>query len=171
MSTPDEISYAQEFIKLLPVLVGGLLAILGGAGSQYLIHRLGTERERRKLLRERGEAFIKALHAHSDWLQEKTNAMVFENKDHDRPSPLDEAQMIQQLYFPQLAKPIYDVMAATKPIVEWVYQQRISRLQDQAAWWKAFDRKPYNTMFEAYLKAQLGAVSDAVQEVREHIES
>src|SRR5437867_3784 len=67
MTSPTELTFGQELLKLLPIVAGAILAILGGAGTQFLIHRLGAERERRRVLREKGETLVKALHAHVDW--------------------------------------------------------------------------------------------------------
>src|ERR1019366_9089701 len=96
----DSSIYA-ELAKAIPVVVGGLLAIRGVLIGQIATHRFTIKRDRAKLRRERLESFVKAIYAHSQWLDDKQNAMIFANTDHDTASPLDEARMIQALHFPE----------------------------------------------------------------------
>jgi ABC-type nitrate/sulfonate/bicarbonate transport system substrate-binding protein len=69
-----------EIARAIPVLVGGILAVAGGVGSQFLVHRLADRRERRKLRRERIEALVKAVYAHGQWIEEKQTKWFFEMK-------------------------------------------------------------------------------------------
>jgi hypothetical protein len=143
----------QEIAKAVPVLIGGALAILGGLVGQALTHHLTAKREKQTHLRSRIESLVKSLYAHSQWLDDRFNSMVIRNEDHNEPSPLDEAKMLQSLYFPELAPEIYEVMKAQVPMIQFIWEQRLERMKDQAAWLKSFDREPYNEMYKAHLVA------------------
>jgi hypothetical protein len=171
MTSPTELTFGQELLKLLPIVAGAILAILGGAGTQFLIHRLGAERERRKVLREKGETLVKALHAHADWIGDRLTTMVFENEDHTVPNPLNEAWTIQQIYFPQLGASLVQVLGSGRPLTRWIADERIKRMKDQASWLKAFDRAPFDTMYQQHLKVLYAAGDEAAKIVRENLQS
>lgn len=162
-----EPTFYTELANAIPIIIGGLLAIIGGIMGQVLTHRLSARRERNELLNTRIEAIVKALYAHSRWIEEKFDTMVFRIEDHNSPSPLDEAIMLKSLYFPELHQEIVDVMAAQTPLVNFIWEQRIARKKDDAAWLQTFNRSPYN---EAY-KAHLSALSAVTRKCRAIVES
>lgn len=168
MDTP---TIYQELVKTTPVVIGGLLAVLGGVIGQIITHRLVASRERQSLFRDRIETLVKALYAHSQWLSEKFNTMVFRNEDHDLPSPLSEAQMLQELYFPELSGEILAIMQAQVPMTQFIAEQRIERMKDQAAWIKSWNPAPYHEMYKSYLKVQKAATEKCRVILRKHIES
>ena len=98
--------------ELWGVLLGGGLAIAGGVGGQILTHYLDNRRQRRVLVRERGERLVTALYRHKAWLEEKRVTVLFRHQAHDVPSPLEEASMLQSVYFPELAKYMVPIMEA-----------------------------------------------------------
>jgi hypothetical protein len=169
--TPDQPSLLNEVLKLLPVLTGALLAVLGGAITQYLTHRFIGRRESKKLLREKAEALVESLYAYSDWLNEKNSKLVFSKESHDTPSPMDRVWMIQKLYFPELKEPIEGVMAASAPMVQFNFSQRIAQLKDYNAWAKTFSISPYQEMYRSYLDAFEAAITKISQVVKIHVES
>jgi hypothetical protein len=158
-------------VKATPVVIGGLLAVLGGFIGQVITHRLAVSRERRLLLRERIESLVKALYGHSQWLSERYNTMVFRNEDHDKPSPLSEAQMLQELYFPELSSEVLALMQAQIPMMKFIGEQRIERMKDQAAWIKSWNPGPYNEMYKAHLKALNAATKKCREVLQTHLES
>jgi hypothetical protein len=154
----------DEFAKAVPVVIGGLLALSGGIAGQLLTHRLAESREKNKLQREHLEALVKALYAHEQWLDAKRNSMIFRNEDHDTPSPLDEARMIQALHFPELAQALQGVQQAQIPMLEFIGEQRIARMKNQEAWIKEWSTAPYNEAYKRYLVA-VGIVTTKCREM------
>jgi len=148
-----------ELVKAIPVVVGGLLALGGGLIGQIVTHRLAVKRDRSKLRRERLESFVKALYAHDQWLDDKRNAMIFANIDHDIASPLDEARMIQALHFPELSDALLAILEAQQPLIVFIGQQRSARNRNQADWLKAFDNEEYSTLYRSYRHASDAATS------------
>ena len=166
MCTPT-ISLASEVTKLLPVFAGGLLTILGGAGSQYLIYRLSKSRDRKLLLREKAEALVKALYANNHWLDTKRNNLLFCETDHEESPPLDEARMIQRLYFPELSSFIKAMIEAQLPMVTFLYEQRMAQLRDKEAWLRTNDLAPFKDMYGQYLDA----FHSCVEQIAIHVQN
>ena len=156
-------SIYAELARAVPVVVGGILAVGGGIIGHIFSHHLTSKREQDKLCRERLESFVKALYAHSQWLDDKRNAMIFRNEDHDKPSPLDEARMIQALHFPELSQQVLAVQQTQMPLLDFIGKQRIARMTNQDAWLKAWSNEPYNEAYKSYLLA----VKAATQKCRE----
>lgn len=143
------LSILDELIKLVPVVVGGLLALSGGVVGHIVTHRLAKSRERESLAREKAEVLVKALFAHMEWLEEKRIMLIFRGEEHDTPTPLEEARMIQRLYFPELASEIAAVSQAYVPILKFILDQRIEQMKDKAAWMKSWSTEEYGKLYRA----------------------
>lgn len=142
-----------QIASAVPVLLGGLLAIAGGLGSQLVIHWLSGSRERTKLRRERIEALVKALYAHEQWVTDKKNKMIFRNEDHDDPAPLNDLRMIQALHFPELAQEVNAVQQAYIPMLKFINEQRIARMKDEKAFIAEWDSTPFDDAYKQHLSA------------------
>ena len=146
-------SIYDELAKAIPVVIGGFLAVGGGIAGQFFTHRFTESREKTKLRRERLESLVKALYAHEQWLSAKLNTIIFRNEDHDTPSPLDEARMLQALHFPELSQAILAVQQAQIPMLEFIGHQRVAKMKDQADWIAEWSPAPYNEAYNRYLLA------------------
>jgi len=147
----DTFTYYQEVAKAIPVVVGGILAIGGGIVGHLVTHHLTGKREWDKFRRERLESLVKSLYAHEQWLLTKHNTLIFRNEDHDTPSPLDEARMLQALHFPELLEELSALQQAQIPILQFINDQRIARMANQETWMKAWNAEPFNEAYRNYL--------------------
>lgn len=161
----SEQTTASELVKLVPVLIGGILALSGGVLGQIVSYRLSRRRDRSSIRRERLEALVKALYAHGEWIKNKETTMLFRRQDHDVPTPLGEAQMLQKLYFPELTDDMISVIKAEVPMVNFINEQRISQMKDLDAWFKAWNPTPF---YEAY-KTYYVAVDSLVRKCRDQL--
>lgn len=143
----------EQLVPAVPVVVGGLLAIAGGLASQLVVHRLAERRELAKLRRDRIESLVRALYAHTRWLSERSSKMMFRNEDHDEPWPLDEARLIQELYFPQLAAETHAVHEACIPMVKFINEQRIKHMKDRDTFIKEYNSEPFDAAYKSYIAA------------------
>jgi hypothetical protein len=160
----------EVFTNSLPVIIGGALAIVGGISGQVVVHFLSSRRERNKLLVAKAEAIVKALYAHSQWLSDKYETLIFRNEEHDVPSPLIEARMLQSLYFPELTAEVLAIMVAQQPLIKFIFDQRIARMTSQENWLKPFDRTPHDPANKTHLSALSNAVKKSVTLVKRHLE-
>lgn len=143
----------SQIASAVPVLLGGLLAIAGGLGSQLVIHWLTESRERTKLRRERLEGLVKALYAHEQWVTDKKNKMIFRNEDHDDPAPINDLRMIQALHFPELAQEVNAVQQPYVPMLKFIHEQRIARMKDEKAFIAQWDSAPFDEAYKQHLIA------------------
>lgn len=148
-----DITITSQLANAVPVLLGGLLAIVGGLGSQLVIHWLTDSRERAKLLGARLEALVKALYAHEQWVTEKHNKMIFRNEDHDDPAPMNDLRMIQALHFPELAQEVNAVQQAYIPMLKFISEQRIARMKDENAFIAQWNSAPFDEAYKQHLVA------------------
>lgn len=146
-----ESSLIAEGSKVIPVLVGGLLAVAGGVGSQILIHFLSGKREQAKLRRDRLESLVKAVFSHSQWIDNKYTKMVFRNEDHDDLNPIDEARMLQSLHFPELANELRAVQRSYMPLLEFINSQRIAHMKDKQQFIANWNPTPFNDAYKTYI--------------------
>ena len=149
-----EQSLIGPLISALPVVVGGVLAIAGGLFSQLFVHRLAERREIAKLRRDRIETLMRAVVAQSRWMSEHSTKMMFRNEDHDAPWPLDEARMLQELYFPELNAEMHAVYVACIQIVEFISEQRLKHMKDKEAFVEEYDPTPFNEAYKQYVSTK-----------------
>jgi len=145
--------YAPQLLNAIPVIVGGLLAIAGGLGSQFAIHHLTDSREQKKVRRERLESLVKALYAHEQWVLRKHNMLIFRNTDHDDPAPLNEVRMLQALHFPELAAEVNSVQQAYIPMLKFINEQRLDRMKDEQAFIANWNAAPFDEAYKLHLQA------------------
>ena len=140
----------DQLLALLPVLLGGVLAVSGGVVAQLFTHRLAKSRETETLRRQKGEAFVKALYSHMQWIDEKRTIMVMKQEDHDTPAPIDEARMLQRLYFPELAAELKAIQTAYVPMLKFLHAQHIARLKNEAEWFSSnvWDGDQYSSLYQ-----------------------
>lgn len=107
-----DLGWTSVLTSMLPVLLGGSLAALGGWLGQFHSHRYSAERERHKLLREKAETLCTGLNSVAEWLSERHTTLVYRGMSHDVPAPLVKVRALQTLYFPELKSRIDDVETA-----------------------------------------------------------
>ena len=162
---------ATELPKVIPVIVGGLLAIGGGIAGQILTHQFSARRERDKLIREKAELLISALYEHRDWLNRENSRLVFGADLQEQPSPLDRAYALQELYFPELSGALRDITSTLIPIAKFFYTNARARNTDKATWIAAFDSNEFTPLYEAYLNAFKSATEQIVIATRQRIKT
>ncbi len=153
-------SAPSAFASALPVVIGGLLAIGGGAAAQLITYVLAEKREYRNLRRERMEAFVKALFADRQWICDRLDTMVFRNEDHNLPSPLSEAQMLQRLHFPELAHDLKSIGEKQVALIAYIGEQRVIRMQKSVRdWAQIYKAQTFREVFEPYSDAIYAATA------------
>lgn len=117
------------------------------------------------MMRERVEMLVKALYAHARWLRDKETAVLFRGIEHDVPSPFGEAQMLQKLYFPELAPELLAIREAEIPMIKFIGEQQLAKMKDLNAWIKAWNPDPYYNAYNEYMVA----LEVAVRKCRDHL--
>jgi len=158
-------TFVSEFVKTVPLLVGGLLTLLGGGGVQIVTHRLSRSRDAGTKRQERLERLVTSVYEDTQWIKDKMSRTLFGDGKHDEASPLARAEMLQALYFPELGKEMLAVMEAETPMIKFIGEQRAEQIKDAKAWLAKHDLKPF---YEAY-KQHLQAVRALVAKCRSQV--
>jgi hypothetical protein len=139
---------------LLPVIVGGLIAIGGGFASAVFLHRRHTKAEKRKLRAEKLEEFVTALYEHKHWLDKIRNIRVSGAPEIEPPTPFAKVQAICSIYFPQLQGKIKALDLAADKIEVWTWDAAHKRNQGDPTYANdaAAAYKPYGELFSPLIK-------------------
>ena len=86
-------------MELYSVIVGGVLAMTGGALAQWLTHVFNARRERHKLLREKAEAICEQLEELIRWITERRVKALSLADDEETLPPFGRLIALQMLYF------------------------------------------------------------------------
>jgi hypothetical protein len=97
-TTPEATSI---LISLIPVVVGGFIALLGAVGGGLLSHWLKTKSEKASRRAEKFEELLVAVFDHKHWLAGMNSHRVFGGEEPDSMSPVAKIRAITSLYFPE----------------------------------------------------------------------
>jgi hypothetical protein len=107
------------FDVLLPVIIGGGIAIVGGLIGPPFLHHLQQKAEKKRKRAEKFEELIATLYEHSHWLKEMQNVRLFGAEDKNVMSPLAKVQAISTVYFPDFEDQIRQLDIAADQYDLW----------------------------------------------------
>ncbi|WP_132663894.1 hypothetical protein [Rhizobium sp. PP-CC-3G-465] len=155
---------ASIWTVLLPVLIGGVLAVIGGAVGPAIGHILVAREAARTRRRERLEALLAAVISQSDWLQAKVRTTLFSENPDIQTQPLPTAVSIATIYFRDLLPALRTLEIASLEYQGWITTAGINRLENK----KAEFEEDFKTTYGAYIK-EVANFMDAVENyVKEH---
>jgi len=127
-------TFTIELAKLLPVIIGALLAAVSGLITQAVIHLLSVKKEKRKNLIDKGEKLVELLYSQQNWLLERFQVLLIENQTHSKPAPLNLALVIQGIYFRELSDEFSTILNRAGELNSWLFNQKIARLENEKEW-------------------------------------
>jgi len=158
----------QELVKAMPIVIGVLIAIFSSVVTLLIGHLLTKKHERNTRFRERIEALVKALYADHAWLNEKRNFM-FNKKEHNAQSPIYEAKMILELYFPELKDEIQAVLDAQADIIKFLGDNYVQIMQDENKWVNSYwDSTKHVELNEKYYEASRTTIKKCREILQRH---
>ncbi len=86
-------------MDIYSAIVGGVLAMTGGALAQWLTHVFNARRERHKVLREKAEAICEQLEELIRWVTERRVRALSLIDDEETLPPFGMLVALQMLYF------------------------------------------------------------------------
>lgn len=113
---------------LLPVIVGGGIATLGGLVGPPLTHWLLRKREREKERTQKFEELIGLVYEHDHWLDLKRSIAVAGMEDTHPIDPLPKAKAIVAMYFPDLKEDFAELEILSKDYQQWILQLGLKRI-------------------------------------------
>ena len=99
MPVPEVTQATIHWATLVPVIVGGAIAVVGGVLAPAISRSLDDKSERRKKRVEKFEELVGALFEYDEWLDDIRDIRVFGREQLEPPSPLAKTQAIAAIYF------------------------------------------------------------------------
>jgi hypothetical protein len=113
---------------LIPVIVGGIIGILGTVAGPPLTHWLTQGAERQKKRADKLEQFMNALYAYDHCLGVIRAINVFGHEQAEPPSPFAKAQAIASIYFPEFELTLRDLNVRALAYEGWMIEAGQKRL-------------------------------------------
>jgi hypothetical protein len=110
----------QVLITLLPVIVGGMIAITGGVLGSILSHILKTSSDRRDRRRAKLEEIVTLTFETEQWLERQRDYFWRGKQEVNGLSPLDKCKSMTNLYFPALRDPMSNFWMSAVTINKWI---------------------------------------------------
>lgn len=147
--------------NMLPVIVGGAIAILGSLITQLWLHRLNEKALSKRKRAEKLEELVCRIYQHDKWLNLLQSGAVFGAQVQDPElRPLGQAHAIAAVHLLELL-PAFDVLDSKSIEYErWMYDKAMFRVSERQA--------PFigdiKDVYDPYCKAR-NALLKKVQEV------
>jgi hypothetical protein len=112
-------------VSLMPIIVGGLLAIGGtviGAAGSTLVFLLQSRSEKKKRRAEKFEELVAAVYEHDHWIDNLRRIYVSEFEGEIKVSPFAKIQAISDIYFPQFESAVEELATAAREYRGWMYE-------------------------------------------------
>lgn len=140
---------------LLPVIVGGVIGVVGGIAGPPLSHWLSQRAAAKERKVQRLEDILSAIHEHDHWLEDMRLHRMF--GDTPRPAgapPLPRAQALCAVHLPELRKAVDALDSASIRYTLWMAEAAKRRVSGK------FDEvlDGFDDAFRDYRKVQLQAV-------------
>jgi hypothetical protein len=113
---------------LLPVIVGGGIAIIGGLVGPPFLHYLQQKAEKKRRRAEKFEELVATLYEHEHWLREITDVRLFGGEVRNVVSPMAKVKAISTVYFPEFEGQITDLNVIATQYGIWALKAQQKRL-------------------------------------------
>ncbi|MBX5179913.1 hypothetical protein HJB77_27215 [Rhizobium lentis] len=122
----DPSTTANIWPVLMPVIVGGSLAILGGALSPIVSHILSGRTARQARRVQRFEEMVAAVYEHDHWLDGKRQIRSIGQEVEGGPPPIHKARSIVLMNFEELRAPIRKLDIASSKYQHWMAEVAVN---------------------------------------------
>jgi hypothetical protein len=124
---PTPSTFATELAALLPVIVGGAIALISGIAGAIANHMFATKRDeaasKRQAAaakRERLERIVTAVHDLATWLKKNDNYYFFGQGEVLEQSPMATVMTYTSLYFPSMKPEAAALEKAVMTYIQWL---------------------------------------------------
>ena len=124
----------ENLVELLPVMVGGAIAILAGISGAFFGVHFEAQKSRNETKRSKLERIVELSHSVSTWLSSRRNRALFEQNIAQEEPPLPKIEAIAELYFPSLKENTHQLAAALVKCDEAICNQLDRKMEDREAW-------------------------------------
>ena len=115
--------------SLLPVAIGGLLAIGGAFSGTLLTYLLNQRSQRKKIKREKLEQLLSAANKTEHWLDQYKNTSLRGIEENIGPSPISEVEYLSALYVNELSLEVTRLSYTAAKYFEFIATTNSKRLE------------------------------------------
>jgi len=116
---------------LIGVVVGGVIAICGGAVVPLITHTLKAKYEARERDAARFAELVAAIYEYQYWLEEKTYKEIYGKEKPDTMAPYPKLLSIGMIYFPQFLVQIAQLNAEAKKYEALIMTKALDRFHGE----------------------------------------
>jgi len=159
-------SLGSAILNLAPVVVGGLLATLGGVLGAVVLHKLERKTSNTRLKREKLEQLVDASYRVESWLNERMSVDLFDHENDPGTSPMSEVEMISRLYFPELREDVIHLSMVSIRYRQWIIEGQKMKSKNKVI---ADDHmKKYKSIYEE-LSRSISSLVDKASDIMDEI--
>ena len=92
----------NEFLKLLPVIIGGLIAMISGGVGVYLSHVIEQKKQTKNDVLQKLEELTSLTFKCERYIIDKQKNAIFGDNNQQHVSPIDEMRVLLALHHPEL---------------------------------------------------------------------
>ncbi|MGA3303225.1 MAG: hypothetical protein ABSC72_08050 [Methylovirgula sp.] len=155
-------SVSNVWAPLLPVVVGGLIALAGSWLGPWLSQRQKEKMEEKTRRAEKFEELVKAIYELEHWLDMERNSSLVGDFTDRRLSPFAKIEAISTLYFSEFEEQVCDLDKALAAYIAWAttigYKKVVGELSASETNLDGFDE-----VLDRYNQAN-GALLDALKD-------
>ena len=116
----DAPTIGSVLAAVVPVVVGGVMALIGGGGMQWYLHRDKTQTDRLMRKADKFEAFVAALFEHEHWLEDERAKYVMGREIVLGPTPFGKLQGLAAVYFPEFEERVDELGSCVLDYEKWM---------------------------------------------------
>lgn len=131
-SETELVTLSSTLIKLTPVIIGGVLTILGGFVAAFLTHHLSKKTKKEDFRRNTIEKSARLALAITHWTDEYKNSILFEHANSIGQPPVDELEVVVTFYLPELENEMFNILKAENEYKKWVLRTKQAKLSSGA---------------------------------------
>jgi uncharacterized protein YggL (DUF469 family) len=113
-------TFTQVLLTLMPVIVGGVIAIVSGVLGTIFSHLLKTSTDRRERRRAKLEEIVTLTFEVEQWFEKQKDYFWWAKQSAVGISPLDKCRPMIDLYFPELQEPMSKFWTSAVNMNQWI---------------------------------------------------
>lgn len=125
----NEAAETSVWTILLPVLVGGVLATIGGAVGPTLSYLFVARSTKIAKTEQRFEDLLSAIYEYDHWLDHRRNQVAYGQEMALAAPPISKAIAIAIIHFPKLLPSIKELDTASQTYTLWMTKAGVKRLE------------------------------------------
>jgi hypothetical protein len=118
---------------LLPVIVGGLIGLIGGFVGPFFVQRTKDAADEKRKRKEKFEELVAVVFECDHWVDDLRQTLVYGQELVITVSPFAKLQAISLVYFPQFAGTISQFEARTLEYRLWMAEAAVKRASGDIA--------------------------------------